>query len=327
MNDKTPENEGKENDRLSSIEAEDILSYVDGILLPPTIKKNLWKSLGRLIAGLVDVPVAYLEAKVQKIKSEADGLSLVTSEAASAASKEFRVDKELVNRSVNFFGTKLLREQVNREAVMELATEDLKSDPPKEDSKEVIDEDWLEMFARIAETKSNKDVQLFLSKILAGEIRQPGTFGAKTIQTLSTLDQRTAKQFMDFCNISFEMSKFGNGITCVICEPFGSPGNNGLEDLGLGYNVLTQLQDAGLVKYDLTSRKTMPGIIFTTPHLIGTTLLCFKKTEETPKDFINVAVLNFTTVGLELRKVLHISSRQDYIDKYVDWVKKKFKLE
>ncbi|SMG49162.1 Protein of unknown function [Marivirga sericea] len=316
-----------QNSELSSVEAEDILSYIDGIPLPPAIKKSLWKSLGRLITGLVDVPVAYLEAKVQKIKSEADGLSLVTSEAAKSASKEFGVDRELVNRSVNFFGAKLLREQINRESIMEQATEDLKNDPPKEDSKEEIDEDWLEMFSRIAETKSSKDVQLFLSKILAGEIRKPGSFGAKTIQTLSTLDQRTAQQFMKFCNVSFELPQLGNSMTCVISEPFGNPASNGLQTLGLSYDVLTQLQDAGLVKHDFTSYRTLPPLMFSMPHVIGTTKLSFKPTALTPRETVRIKVLNFTSVGLELSQVLHKSSNPVYVEKYSTWIKDKFKLE
>jgi hypothetical protein len=315
------------NTELSAIEPEDILSLIDGIPLPPAIKKSLWKSLGRLITGLVDVPVAYLEAKVQKVKSEADGLSLVTTEAANAASKEFGTDKALVNRSVNFFGAKLLREQINRESIMEQATEELKNDPPKEDSKEEIDEDWLEMFSRIAETKSNKDVQLFLAKILAGEIRKPGTFGAKTIQILSTLDQRTAQHFMKFCNVSFEIPQVGDSIVCVISEPFGSAGNNGLQSLGLSYDVLTHLQDAGLVKHDLNSSRTLIPILFSIPHIIGKTIMTFKLTSETPKQAIKIQVLNFTSVGLELRKVLHKSSNTEYVDKYSAWLKNKFKLE
>ena len=141
---------------------------------PASIK---WRQINTANFQLI-YPVEF-EAKAQKIKSEADGLSIVTSEAASAASKEFGTDRALVNRSVNFFGAKLLREQINRESVMEQATEELKNEPPTEDSKEEIDEDWLEMFSRIAETKSNKDVQLFLAKILAGEIRKPGSFPAK----------------------------------------------------------------------------------------------------------------------------------------------------
>jgi len=320
--------EPEENEtELSAVEPEDILSIVDGIPLPPAVKKSLWKSLGRLITGLVDVPVAYLEAKVQKIKSEADGLSLITTEAASAAAQEFGTDRALVNRSVNFFGAKLLREQINRESIMEQATNELKNDPPKEDTKEEIDEDWLEMFSRIAETKSNKDVQLFLAKILAGEIRKPGSFGAKTIQALSTLDQRTAKLFSNFCNVSFEIPQFLDSMTCVISEPFGSAGSNGLQSLGLSYDNLTELQDAGLVKHDFNSRRNLPGAIFTMPHIIGTTTLAFKTTDKTPQQPTNINVLNFTKVGLELRKVLHKSSNTEYIKKYTDWIKNKYKLE
>jgi len=55
---------------VSTFKTEDFLSAIDGIPLPPAIKKSLYNSIGRLITGLVDLPVAYLEAKVKKIKSK-----------------------------------------------------------------------------------------------------------------------------------------------------------------------------------------------------------------------------------------------------------------
>lgn len=310
-----------------TVEPEDLLSMIDGIPLPPAIKKNLWKSVGRLITGLVDVPVAHLESKVQKIRSEANALSLVTKSASEAVAHEFGEDQFLIDRTVNHFGSKLLREQINRESVVNKATEELKNDPPKEDSKEEIDEDWLEMFSRIAETKSNKDVQLFLAKILAGEIRKPGTFGPKTIQTLSLLDQNTAKIFQSFCNISFEITQLGDSMTCVICEPFGSPGNNGLSPVGLSYTDLTRLQDAGLIQYDLTAWRQFPPILFQLPIKIGSTIMSFQLTENTPKDKQKAKIINFTAVGLELRKVLHIQSNQTYNVKFSEWIINKWKLK
>lgn len=327
MNDEIPENERNENSQLSSIEAEDILSYVDGIPLPPAIKKNLWKSLNRLITGLVDVPVAYLEAKVQKIKGEADGLSLVTSEAAKAASKEFGVDKELVNRSVNFFGTQLLREQINREAIMEQTIEDLKTNPPKEDIKEEIDEDWLEMFARIAATKSNKDVQLFLSKILAGEIRNPGSFGPRTIQTLSVLDKHTAEIFLNFCKISFDQPQLGRDMTCLITQPFGKPGTNALREFGLSYSNLTLLQDEGLIQNSLTSYREFNPITFSIPFCLGNEEIHLSPTNGTPKELTKVNILNFTKVGLELREVMQFEYNSTYNDRLIKWVNVQWKLD
>ncbi|MET4084241.1 hypothetical protein ABIB40_004215 [Pedobacter sp. UYP30] len=304
----------------------DILSYIDHIPLPPGIKKSLWKSVGRLITGLVDVPVAYLEAKVQQIRTEANALTLVTKNASDAAAKEFGQDQYLIDRTVNHFGSKLLREQINREKTVQLALDDLKANKPKEDSKNEIDPDWLELFSRIAETKSNEDVQLFLSKILSGEIRKPGTFSPKTIQTLSLLDQNTAAIFQSFCNISFEMPELGDGMTCVFPDPLGSPGNNGLSSIGLSYSELTQLQDAGLIQYDLNAWREIPPQLLKMPFTIGDKLYTLKLTADTPRELIRVAIINFTKVGLELRKVIHSSHNLKYNAKFEEWVISKFKL-
>ena len=304
----------------------DFLSFIDGIPLPPAIKKSLWKSVGRLITGLVDVPVAYLEAKVQQIRSEANALTLVTKNASEAAAKEFGQDQFLIDRSVNHFGSRLLREQINREKTVQLAIEDLKTNPPVDDTKIEIDEDWLDMFSRIAETKSNEDVQLFLSRILSGEIRNPGTFCPKTIQTLSLLDQNTAKIFQMFCNVSFEISQIGDAFTCVICDPFGSPGNNELSAIGLNYASLTQLQDAGLIQTSLTSWLTIPPQVLELPARIGNSNYSFRITVNTPKEPVKVNIINFTKVGLELRKVIHSSNNPTYNAKFEEWIVNKFKV-
>lgn len=319
--------DGQIENELPSVTTGDILSTLDGIPLPPGIKKSLWKSVGRLITGLVDVPVAYLEAKVQQIKTEANALSLVTKVASESAAKEFGQDKFLIDRTVNHFGSRLLREQINREKTVQLAIDDLKQNPPTEDAQKEVDPDWLEMFSRIAETKSNEDVQLFLSKILSGEIRNPGSFSPRTIQSLSTLDQSTATTYQSICNIAFEVTPIGDAMTCVIVEPFGSPGNNGLSPVGLPYSTLTHLQDAGLIQHDLTAWRQFPAQIFALPIKVGDTAMQFKLTENTPKDILKANIINFTTVGLELRKVLHVSSSKVYNDKFIEWIKNKFKLE
>jgi hypothetical protein len=320
-------NEEPEKSSLSLIQStvKDVLNGVDGIPLPPVIKKSLWKSIGSLITGLFDVPVALLEAKSQQIRGEANALSLVTKIASEAAATEFGQDKNLIDRSVNHFGSKLLRQQINREDTVKKAIEDLRENPPTEDSLEEIDEDWLEVFSRIAEIKSNQDVQLFLSKILAGEVRKPGTFSTKTIQTLSLLDQRTAHVFQAFCNISYSIPAVEDIITCVIHEPFGDPGSNGLGPLGLSYTNLTMLQDAGLMQFSLTSWREIPIRLLYLPFTVGNTVYQFQVTEESPENN-RVNALNFTQVGLELRKVIHIDNNAAYNEKFVEWIIDRFKL-
>lgn len=310
-----------------SVEAEDILSMLDGIPLPLGIKKNLWKSLGRLVTGLVDIPVAYLESKSESIKGETVALNLFRNRVAEKASTEFTNDNTLMNRAVNYYGSKLLKEQINRESVVEKTAEELKLNPPKEDTDKNIDEDWLEMFARISESKSNEDVQLILSKILAGEIRKPGSFGPKSLQILTLLDHETALIFRKFCSISYECSQLGDSLTQVICEPFGSPGENGLQKFGLSYSELTQLQDAGLIQNSLTSWHSMHPLIFQLPFKIGTSNYQLSSTPETITEARKTKIINFTKVGLELRKVLEMKIDIDFNNQLISWIKTTYKLE
>lgn len=312
---------------LNSIEAEDILSIVDGIPLPLGIKKNLWKSLGRLVTGLVDIPVAYLESKSESIKGETVALNLFRNRVAEKASTEFTNDNTLMNRAVNYYGSKLLKEQINRERVIDKTTEELKSNPPKEDTDKEIDEDWLDLFSRISESKSNEEVQLILSKILTGEIKKPGSFGPKSLLTLTLLDQETALLFRKFCSISYECPQVGDYLTLVICEPFGSPGDNGLKRFGLSYSELTQLQDAGLIQNSLTSWHTMKAQLFQLPFKIGAEDYQLSYTTETLYEAKKISTLNFTKVGLELRKVSEMKTDATYNQQLISWIKTTYKLK
>ncbi len=319
--------EKNELSKMKSIEAEDILSMLDGIPLPPGIKKNLWKSLGRLVTGLVDIPVAYLESKSESIKRETVALNLFRNRVAEKASTEFTNDNTLMNRAVNYYGSKLLKEQINRESVINKAAEDLKLNPPKEDTDKDIDEDWLEMFSRISERKSNEDVQLILSKILSGEIRKPGSFGPKSLQILTSLDHETALIFRKFCSISYSCPQLGDSLTQVICEPFGSPGDNGLQKFGLSYSELTQLQDSGLIQNSLTSWHTMQALLFQLPFKIGTDHYQLSSTSETLSEARKTKIINFTKVGLELRKVLEMKTDITYNEELISWIKTTYKLQ
>lgn len=306
----------------------DLAGYVNSIHLPPVVKKSLWKAVGDLVAGAVDVPVAYFESKSQQIRTEAQALSFVTKKAAEAAAQKFEADEQLVERTINHFGQKLFKEQINREKVAAKAVEEFKNDPPTQDSESEIDEDWLSMFSRIAEQKSNADVQLFLAKILAGEIRKPGSYSPQTIQILSTLSQNVAQLFQRFCDVSYSQAQVG--ITGLFTEPFGQAGSNALAPLGLSYGSLTTLQDAGLIQHDLNAwRETMP-ILFTIPFNIGGRYYQLISSDQSKNELLNAkkhfTVLNFTEPGLQLRSVLHLGTNPVYEAKMLEWLKIQYSL-
>jgi len=95
----------------------------------------------------------------------------------------------------------------------------------------------------------------------------------------------------------------------------------------LNYGQLSQLQNAGLIQHDLTAWRQIPPPIFGVPFLVGNKQYKFSLTIETPKDLVQVTAINFTQLGLELRKVLHLSNNPMYNEKFEEWVIQKFKLQ
>ena len=204
----------------------------------------------------------------------------------------------------------------------------MKNDPPTQDSESEIDEDWLSMFSRIAEQKSNKDVQLFLAKILAGEIRKPGSYSRQTIQILSTLSQNVAQLFQNFCDISYSQNQLG--VAGLLTEPFGQAGSNALSPVGLSYSNLTTLQDAGLIQHDLNAWREFMPVHLTLPFDVGgrgyQVIQADLSKESIMRNMKQFTMLNFTESGLQLRSVLHLGTNPIYEAKMLEWFKTQFSL-
>lgn len=111
----------------------------------------------------------------------------------------------------------MFKEQINREKTVPLAIEELKTFPPNSNEIEKMDEDWLNRFSNLAQTKSKEDIQIVLFKIPAGEIKKPGAFDPKTLHVLSLLDQNTSKKFQLFCNLCFSIKNI-TAITSSNCS-------------------------------------------------------------------------------------------------------------
>ncbi len=90
------------------------------------------------------------------------------------------------------------RKLENRAVITKAAIENLNEDPGAADASGDIEDDWLNTFARISEDKSSADLQKLFGKILAGEVRKPGSFSLRTLQFVSTLSREDAHKISDF---------------------------------------------------------------------------------------------------------------------------------
>jgi hypothetical protein len=121
------------------------------------------------------------------------------------------------------------------------------------------------MFARAAETKTNADVKVYFARVLAGEIRKPGSFAPATIEVLSRITPDIALLFQNLCGLVARVQ----GAPMVLVGPFESPGANGLAPVGFNYVTLCRLQDAGLLRHDLGSHITAPPLVLKRFTLAG----------------------------------------------------------
>jgi hypothetical protein len=116
---------------------------------------------------------------------------------ASAAAESVKSDDEIVNRAVQAWLPQALREQRNRESVLEELVEEIRAGALIDASAEaeVVSDDWIERYAEFAGKISESDLKVVLARLLVCEIRSPGDVPVSTLRTVSELDQQSIKLF------------------------------------------------------------------------------------------------------------------------------------
>jgi hypothetical protein len=306
--------------------------------LPPGVSQNLGASLSALLGAAVDVPVAWLEGKAKAIRAKADAEVNVVRALGHKAAELLPADPELQERTKQSFVSRLFRSQLNKEAIAKKVQQELCDTPPTIDAGRQIDADWLDMYSRIAETKSNEEMQTYFARLLAGEIRKPGSFSPATIEVLSRLTPESANVFYRLCNISCTIAELPSRATAiivgsqvaVITSPYGLPGANALQPLGFPYATLCDLQDAGLIRSDLNATWSPKVFVF----LFG--MFCCAgerlrfqeplQPETTTMDaVINCGAILFTRAGTEIRRLLELQPNKEYLTKLQEWLAKELK--
>ncbi len=100
---------------------------------------------------------------------------------------------ELLDKAAARLIEDALIEQDNRESVVQLAAKELKTEGVSEDTvgpDAEVSGDWLRNFSKYAEQFSEHDFQLLWAKVLAGEVRQPGTVSRGLLSTVYELERR-----------------------------------------------------------------------------------------------------------------------------------------
>ena len=235
------------------------------------IARNALKATRRLTSATVDTVVAALEAKRSDLRLRKERNELVIEQLAQFPRDQGRVGAKVAAR--------LVAEQHRLDEIVFAGLQRLaESEQPDsaDESADEVDDDWLDAFGREAVLQSRVDVREAFARILAGEIREPGTFSIRALRTVGALTQSTATLFQRATSLRVGLEVMatveGGGQRLLVLDARvpaldGQLGANALEKEGLGYGALTQLTENGLLQpdynswydYKLAVQGAMPG--------------------------------------------------------------------
>lgn len=130
------------------------------------------------------------ERRLQVIRNNPDMEIIYTNGSMNARARNpeavlARADQRLLAEAV--------RQEDNLEQVLSITEQEVMNENCL--SNEDVDDDWLARFFDIAKDISAEELQLIWGKILAGEIKKPGSFSLRTLDVLRNISTAEAKAF------------------------------------------------------------------------------------------------------------------------------------
>jgi hypothetical protein len=289
--------------------------------IPEVVRKNTYVALARGVATVltaaIDVPTAHLQAFAERRRTLTEAERKVTLAAADAASKLCYEDPNIAERAINYFGTRIVKEQLNREAVATQMIEDINANPPVSEANTPIDEDWLTIFWELAGKKSSTDVQVLLGRLLRNEVCKPGSVSPHTLQLLSVLTGPVADGFQRLCNLSIDD---GSAAYVIHLHTFPFQQIGPLKEYGIDYSDLFNLDGAGLLRSAETLLVNYAKDINAEPEMVNYAG-CAAKLNLSGQQ---VQLLQFTQAGRELRNLLAMEPNHKYTQALQDRFKEAF---
>jgi hypothetical protein len=155
---------------------------------------NLDKAAAMIVLAGGENVAARIQSSTSSISARTDAERALIEFGKTQITADAR--KDIAARALEYAVGDALRKQENRENILRLATEELAKNPPSEEAETEIEDDWLNAFRQYAETKSKSDLQQLWAKILAAEIRKPGSSSLRTLDFLSTISSDDANRIV-----------------------------------------------------------------------------------------------------------------------------------
>lgn len=162
-------------------------------------KSRAVSSMDRLLGGAIDVGSAWLEGIAQRRRAKNEGERQLIEATVKYGLDKMNIDNQFAQRAFEGHFTKVARQQLNKDAVVAEALDDLRQTPPSDEEAikgpSTINDEFMDAFERYAETASSEDLRQRWGRVLSAEIRRPGTFSSKVLRATDELDSGVATLF------------------------------------------------------------------------------------------------------------------------------------
>lgn len=218
-------------------------------------------------------------------------------------------DSDIEKRIIMRVAYQQAKKQSNLEQVVQFAAEELKSE--QEVTQEKPDSDWVTRFFDISEDISTENMQVLWGKILAGEIKKPGSYSLRTLELLKNINQKEAELFV-------KVGKIAIASHDKVFIPNPDNGKYLADKFELKFTDFLALREIGLLvpndlQYKLYASTEKTQVIFKS----GKTCIVVVRTKETPQQ--SLTCILFTEIGKQLFELIdkNYLADPDYVKNFV----------
>ncbi|HEE0053082.1 TPA: DUF2806 domain-containing protein [Citrobacter freundii] len=198
-----------------------------------------------------------------------------------------------------------------------LVAEEVLAADASEPTQDNIEDDWLMRWRESAATSSSEKLQDLWGRILAGELKSPGSYSLRTVEFLKNLTQKEAEKIQKL----FSFILLGRVIKK---EAMSDTYDNKHLDNELKFNFLSEMQSLGIITgvesmgltttFNSDSKDT-----FSIYHIYNDKVMRIHHSDTNKKLELNVLIL--TPLGLELKQLCPVTIDSIYLNYVIDIIK------
>ncbi len=188
-----------------------------------------------------------------------------------------------------------------------------------------VSEEWLDRFMDSAGFVSSEEIQLIWAKILANEFEKPNSTPPNMVRVLSEITPDLARAFRCICSMSLwvmPLNEDGNieNNYLRIVVPY-SDNEQTFRYMGLGFEVLNELEALGVMKFDFLVGYSIQGI--KNKRILMRVGDKLDVIEEHRDDSIPSGNVLLTSVGEALRSIIESVAIDNYYEMTYGYLRKK----